>query len=285
MSTTWFACIALIAAAASPSDEAGVRLAVTTSAAASATSDGLNEQDVQSIEDRVVEGFGGEDVQVSRPPEVDALHSCEDAACRQRTLDAHRVSHALTIDIRGRDRVYELEIGLYEASSGNAIAPVRTAECVVCGPADLAELAATEATLLRASLPGPTEGTPAQPPHPLSLDVRDEPMPPRPPKPWRRPVAIGSIVGGLAFTTAGVVLTSLHGREDPGRCSNPDNVDADGDCKYVQNTLVPGVVSLLAGAGLTATGVTLLVVERRGRRRAEFTMGATTRRVTISGRF
>ena len=87
---------------------------------------------------------------------------------------------------------------------------------------------------------------------------------------------------GFAATASGAALVALHGREHQGRCDGPQGVDADGDCRYVHQTLAPGVVSLIGGVALSATGVTLLVV---GRRQAEIGVAATHRKVMVSGRF
>jgi hypothetical protein len=56
------------------------------------------------------------------------------------------------------------------------------------------------------------------------------------------------------------------------RKCNGDNVDADGDCRLLYDTMAGGVAAAVVGGVLTAVGVALLVVakkrKRQGRARA-----------------
>ncbi len=242
----------------------------------------LDTDGLRAIEDRVAEALDEQGVEIVRLDDEHAARSCEDALCRKRTLRSPRVTHALRVDIGGKDRLYDVGVSLFDASSGAQVGETRTKACTVCGRSDLAELAASEAVALRdTSLPATQ-----LPPRPLVLQTREERKDVRKHRPWRRPLAISAVAGGLALTTAGAALIGLDGRDDASRCSNPENVDADGDCRFVRRTLAPGVVTALAGAGLTATGITVLVLDRPdGRRRADVKLSATTRSVIISGRF
>jgi hypothetical protein len=75
-------------------------------------------------------------------------------------------------------------------------------------------------------------------------------------------VAVG--VAGLA---AGIALVVLDEREIQGECSGSD-VDLDGDCRYLHDTVVPGGVLLGSGALVGAAGG-VLVWHGRKRRRSE----------------
>jgi hypothetical protein len=104
-----------------------------------------------------------------------------------------------------------------------------------------------------------------------------------------RPWGIAALTTGIAATTGGAVMLGLHGREYGPRCKDGSaNFDDDGDCRYVHQTLAGGIVTTIAGIGLSATGVTLLSVDRRrhdGRRRAELQLKLTPRRLVLSGKF
>jgi hypothetical protein len=82
----------------------------------------------------------------------------------------------------------------------------------------------------------------------------------------RRPVreAIGwSALGvGIVGTVAGATLIAIHGRPIQNKCHGAA-VDADGTCRYVHSTRVPGAIVGAIGVGLLATGIALVVIERR----------------------
>jgi hypothetical protein len=62
--------------------------------------------------------------------------------------------------------------------------------------------------------------------------------------------------------TLGAALIGIHGRPIRSKCTG-GNVDADGTCRWNHSTMTPGVVLGTIGVGLLATGVSLLVIEKR----------------------
>lgn len=79
-------------------------------------------------------------------------------------------------------------------------------------------------------------------------------------------------VGATALAT-GVVLLVMDGRPNRTQCSGGQR-DQDGDCKFLYSTAVPGIVVGVAGVGLLATGVALLVRAKRTRRGYEMRSSA-----------
>lgn len=82
----------------------------------------------------------------------------------------------------------------------------------------------------------------------------------------RMAVGAGLLGAGGALAIAGGVLVGIDSRPWRGRCSGRD-VDVDGDCRFLYDTLSPGAVLVAAGAALATTGVVLVVraSKRRGR--------------------
>jgi hypothetical protein len=76
---------------------------------------------------------------------------------------------------------------------------------------------------------------------------------------------------GLATTATGITLLVLDERPIERKC-NGDNVDEDGDCRLLHDTMAGGIAATVAGGVLTAVGVALVVVAKRrkkaGRARA-----------------
>ncbi|MCR9159980.1 MAG: PEGA domain-containing protein [Nannocystaceae bacterium] len=303
-------------------------VAVMPLSAASTDRADLSPTQVREVSRAIAASLEHERIRVTELEVGDAASRCEDALCRSRTLSARGVTHALSVEITGGDRMYEVDVTLRDVATGSEVATSGDT-CSVCGWSDLRELVAAEAepmrtwlvqtaTLpasldvevspsnarirvdgelvgrgtLRAKLPpGPHEvviEAPGHRPHAETINLmpghaRDLDVDLSAAKrPWLRPLSIGAIVAGVTATSAGAALVAIHGREHRSRCSGPPEVDADGDCRYVHRTLAPGLVSLLGGLGLSATGVTLLVI---GRGEAELGVAASHREVMISGRF
>jgi hypothetical protein len=76
---------------------------------------------------------------------------------------------------------------------------------------------------------------------------------------------------GIATVATGVALLVIDERPIERKC-NGDNVDADGDCRLLYDTMAGGIAATVAGGVLTAVGVALVVVAKRrkkqGRARA-----------------
>jgi hypothetical protein len=80
---------------------------------------------------------------------------------------------------------------------------------------------------------------------------------------------------GLALVGVGVALFVLDSRPIERDCIG-GNVDADGDCMYLYDTIGGGIGSTVAGGSLAITGVTLIAVgSRRSKKRAELRPRAT----------
>jgi hypothetical protein len=96
---------------------------------------------------------------------------------------------------------------------------------------------------------------------------------------------------GAAGTVAGATLIGIAGRPNRLDCSG-DNVDPDGDCKFLYATLPAGIGTLVTGVALLATGVGILVgtrdkasSDRRARLTPTFAGSQRGARLGIVGRF
>lgn len=81
---------------------------------------------------------------------------------------------------------------------------------------------------------------------------------------------------GLATVATGVTLVVLDERPIERKC-NGDNVDEDGDCRLLHDTMAGGIAATVAGGVLTAVGVALVVVAKRRKKegRARAILGPT----------
>ncbi len=70
---------------------------------------------------------------------------------------------------------------------------------------------------------------------------------------------------GAAVTAAGLTLVGIHARPNVSKCSG-DDIDADGDCKYLYDTRTPGIVLSSIGVATLVTGITLVAVAARKRK-------------------
>lgn len=71
---------------------------------------------------------------------------------------------------------------------------------------------------------------------------------------------LGAGVGGIA---TGIGLTALHGSPVRSRCASPttaSTIDADGDCRWVHDTVDAGVTTTVLAAAATVTGATVLAI-------------------------
>lgn len=117
----------------------------------------------------------------------------------------------------------------------------------------------------------------------------------RPTAPGRlhRPLGIGGLAAAAVGIAAGAALIAAEGEPVSRRCGpdDPQNLDADGDCRYVHQTLEAGIVMTALGVGLAGAAATLLVVDAGRRRRHADAWNGRVRvhvapgRVGVSGRF
>jgi hypothetical protein len=84
----------------------------------------------------------------------------------------------------------------------------------------------------------------------------------------KRPWGWASLGIGIAAVGGGVALTFLHDRDFKlgGRCTG-ENVDADGDCRFLHNTKWYGMGLSLAGGALVTLGVAVLITTSKNPRK------------------
>lgn len=84
-----------------------------------------------------------------------------------------------------------------------------------------------------------------------------------------RPLAIGALATAAVGIGVGAALVAADGEPVARRCSSddPQSFDAEGDCRYVHETLAVGVAVTSLGVGLIGAAATLLVVDARRRKR------------------
>jgi hypothetical protein len=101
-----------------------------------------------------------------------------------------------------------------------------------------------------------------------------------------RPTGLALLAAGSASAISGAVLIGLDGKDVRRRCSQggPQAVDHSGDCRFVHDTLTPGIAALSGGILAVAGGITILSIERR-RRKAVVRARLGYNRIVISGRF
>lgn len=140
-------------------------------------------------------------------------------------------------------------------------------------PIDL-ERGTTESVRLRLS------ASVQSPPPPSTADLSSTPTR------RRKRVVLGAALlgGGVAASAAGVTLLVLHGRPITADCSGSD-VDVDGDCHFLHDTLAGGIVGLSAGAAALIGGAVLLGVELRRDRPGTVALSPTPSGLRLRGRF
>lgn len=101
-----------------------------------------------------------------------------------------------------------------------------------------------------------------------------------------RPLGWAALGTGAAFVGGGIALLAIDAEQNTKRCDGQD-VDIDGDCRFVFNTKWAGAAVGATGAAIAATGAAILIFTRarKGKRqeRVQATFGPTS--VGLSGRF
>ncbi len=227
----------------------------------------------QQLSEQLVEGLRRGAFEV-RPLPPQTAAPCP-IACMAGVRDATGVEHLVRAQVSVDDRVYRIRVELLDATG--AVVVETEASCEVCGRRDVAEMMASQGSALarrwdllqaeRAQAPPP----PRPPPAGLGTGDPIRTPPPvvdaAPPDPLR---PLGGVAMGIGATTAvaGIVLLALHGRPYRSRCTNND-IDAQGECRFLYDTALGGGLSLAGGAAMLAAGVTLLVLAKRRRTRAQ----------------
>lgn len=274
---------------------------------------GLPSSDVEALTDRARTELEMAGLDIVPRDDVRGW-SCRDQACRRRVLAPQGIRYWVTTGITGSERVYELHMRVWSAEHDTALAE-STQRCVVCGQAELADGVAAQASALVGSIvtdasesvlaaSNPRAGstaaagitTAAEPVkhgagsaegrrggHDSQIDTAAA---------WRRPVGIGMAAAGVATIALGSGLLAIDGEALPRRCGrdHADNLDAEGDCRYVHNTQGGGITSIVAGALFSTVGVALLIVDARSaaqerRERAQVSLDIGLRRLGVRGRF
>lgn len=168
-----------------------------------------------------------------------------------RTVRGRVVAHARDLDFT---------LSLVERDGTTVIATVEE-HCDMCGTVEAGDMIASMGMALsrRAELISIERPAPP-PPRPVELVDAPEPVPQRRPVRW----ALGwsAVAAGIVGSASGAALLALDGRPIQRKCSG-GNVDHDGTCRFAHSTLVPGAVITTLGVGLVATGIALVVVEKR----------------------
>jgi hypothetical protein len=94
-----------------------------------------------------------------------------------------------------------------------------------------------------------------------------------------------SLGTGMIALGGGVGLLAIDGHEHGRKCDDPGARDADGDCRYVHRTFAGGLALTIAGATLSTAGITMVMVDRKRRRKLAVTAGVGPRRVSLTMRF
>jgi hypothetical protein len=77
---------------------------------------------------------------------------------------------------------------------------------------------------------------------------------------------LGSIGAGAAATIGGAVLLAIDSRPIQRKCVG-DDVDVNGECRFLHDTKLAGVVTLATGGAVLAAGIVLAVLGRKAARK------------------
>lgn len=230
------------------------------------------------LEARMLAALASRSIVTAEGQARDAGRACETQLCRSRTGSTHRISHWVRAEIDRDDRDYHLRISAGRMGDGAMIAESQ-ADCLICGIDDVATVLAEHTAAVADSL----AQAPPPPPPPLLLPRGPHDAGPRTTSAALRPVGIGLLVAGSVAAIGGVVLIGVDDRAIQRRCG-PQEIDADGDCRYVHSTLGGGIALVTSGVFALAGGITLVTIAKRRRvtvLRARLGPG----RITLAGRF
>jgi hypothetical protein len=110
---------------------------------------------------------------------------------------------------------------------------------------------------------------------------------------WHRPLAFGALGAAVVAIGGGAAMVAADGEPVARKCGpdDPQNIDGDGDCRYVRRTLEAGVVVTALGVGLASAATTLLIIDGKRRSRHARAWSGTVRmhvsptRVGVAGTF
>lgn len=101
---------------------------------------------------------------------------------------------------------------------------------------------------------------------------------------WRVPTGWALVGLGSAALAAGVTFLVLDERPYKSRCSGAD-IDAEGNCRQLYDTMIHGAVSTGGGGVLVISGAAMLISARLRRGKAQAPAHARLRRALLEGRF
>jgi len=254
---------------------------------------GIAAADRERLDARVAAVLAASDIPLASVATREAARECKSTVCRERTAADRGVTHWVRAEVRGEDREYRVTIAagtIADSIEGPTLAS-STGECHVCGIGELTASIEAHTIEMRERLLAddaarrspPAAPRPSRADHDISLlrsprrDTGRVDM--------MRPAGIALLAAGSASAIGGAVLLGIDGNDVRRRCSdNPQNRDADGDCRFVHDTLAPGIAMLSGGILAVAGGITLVSIDRR-RRRADVRMRLGYNRIVVSGRF
>jgi hypothetical protein len=214
-----------------------------------------------------------------------AARACETQVCLERTASSYGITHWLRAEIDGDDREYRVRLAAGQIGVTTPAAQ-SAGECLICGMDDLAAAIEARTVTIRAQLSaepaGPTPGARAG----LTWRPLPGPMAHRDRRPGSalRPTGIALLALGSAGALGGAVMIGIDGQDVRRRCDG-QNLDVEGDCRYVHETRAGGIAMLTGGVLAVAGGITLLTVERNRRHRADLRVRVGYNRIVFAGRF
>jgi hypothetical protein len=249
---------------------------------------GIAAADRELLDTRIAAVLAASDIPLASSATREAARACSSTVCRERTAADRGITHWVRAEVSGEHRDYRVTIAagtIADSIDGPALAS-STGECRVCGIAELTASIESHAIELRERLlaDDASRHAPRADLRPSRADFHVLPTRrDRGPVDPLRPAGIALLAAGSASAIGGAVLLGLDGNDVRRRC-DAQNTDADGDCRFVHETLGPGIAMLSGGVLAVAGGITLVSIDRR-RRRADLKARLGYNRIVISGRF
>jgi hypothetical protein len=253
---------------------------------------GIAAADRERLDERIVAVLAASDIPLASDATREAARACTSTVCRERTAADRGITHWVRAQVIGEERDYRVTIAagtIADSIEGPALAS-SIGECNVCGIAELTASIESHTVELRERLVADdaerrkeamlAQSRPSRANHAAFRTTQD-----RGPVDPMRPAGLALLAAGSASAIGGAVLLGIDGNDVRRRCSDTRNVDADGDCRYVHDTLVPGIAMVSGGILAVAGGITLVSIERRRRGRTDVRARLGYNRIVISGRF
>lgn len=235
--------------------------------------------DREHLEQRMVDVLHAGEVRTADAAARKAARACETQVCLQRTALEHGITHWMRAEITGDDREYHVRVTA--GRIGVATPRAESAgDCTICGVDDLAAAVEARTVSVRSELTGEQLDRPRTT---WRRPMGPEPLRDRGTKSALRPSGIALLALGSASVVGGAVLLGIDGTDVRRRCDT-QNLDAQGDCRFVHETQAGGIAMVTGGILAAAGGITLISIDRK-RRRADVRLRLGYNRVVLSGRF